>query len=406
MTQGQDVFVPMSKRRVAERTRNPARHWFDALAVWVLFSLGMFSGTLQAGWLDDVKASLPGGWGAPPYRVVDSGYWVQTGDPHRMVNWIDQDRVIFVGGSRAEWERFSKEGFEAFVPYLYVWDTKTNRVGIHSKIRNVHGLCFRGGYIRYYMPGGTGDQSILKSGLFGQETETMVDRKQNTVEARRSRGMLYSELRCKEYAEADVRISPTRLLFPLLDGHGYLNINYNSSVPDEKHEPVFWLKDRDSPPVELPIRKYETAWTNISYMEWSNTYVIETDRARNRVQQSTGDWPKNVPRPVYLMKPGGLVQQVNLPYVYRVTSNASYFFPMRSGLAFLSKSVSSNQPGKAGVYVWTGGDALHRVAEGLPKAAALSPDGCKLAVAIDPRDHSGPNRYYLKMIVFCAKGGK
>ena len=74
-------------------------------------------------------------------------------------------------------------------------------------------------------------------------------------------------------------------------------------------------------------------------------------------------------------------------------------------MVFLSRSVAPNRPGKAGVYVWSG-DTVHRVAAGLPEAASLSPDGYKLAVAIDPRDHGGPNRYYLKMIDFCVKGGK
>lgn len=395
----------MAVKTITERIAGMARlpSWKSFLT---LLGLSLASGLPQAGWLDDVKASLPGGWGVPPHRIVDSGYWVRTYLPHRTIYWVDSDRVIFVGGTRAEWERFTKEGFDAYVPYLYIWDTRSNQVSIHSKIDNSSIPCYSQGYIRYYVPGGTNDQRVLKSGPFGQETETLDDRKHNTVEVRKSRGMLYSELRCKEYAEADVRISPTRLLFPLLDGHGYLNINFNAFVPDEKYEPVFWLKDRENLPVELPIRKYETAWTNVSYVEWSNTYVIEIDLARDRVHNSTGDWPKNVPRPVYLMKPGGAVQQVNLPYIDRVTSNASYFFPMRSGMAFLSKSVAPNKPGKAGVYIWAGGDSVHRVAEGLPKAAALSPDGCKLAVAIDPRDHGGPNRYYLKMIDFCAKGNK
>ena len=375
-----------------------------AMLTALAIGLGLFSGLLQAGWMDEIKANLPGKRGAPPHRIVDSGYWVRTYLPHRTIYWVDSDRVIFVGGTRAEWERFIKEGFGAYVPYLYIWDTRSNHVAIHSKIDDSSIPCYSQGYIRYYVPGGTDDQRILKSGPFGQETETLVGRKHNTVEALYNQGMQYSELRCKAHTIADVRISPTRLLFPLLDGHGYLNINFNSFVPDERHEPVFWLKDRESPPIELPIKKYETAWTAVSYAEWSDTYVLVTELAKNRVH-NPGDWPRNVLRPVYLLKPGGDVQRVDLPYVHDITSNTRQIFPARTGMVFLSRSVAPNRPGKAGVYVWSG-DTVHRVAAGLPEAASLSPDGCKLAVAIDPRDHGGPNRYYLKMIDFCVKGGK
>ena len=405
-TQNKDVTVPMGRCRAAERTKNPVRQWFDALAAWALFSLGMFSGPLQAGWLDDVKASLPGGWGAPPYRVVDAGYWLQTGDPHRMVNWIDQDRVIFVGGPLTELGRVQREGYGRYPVHLFVWDTSKNRVEVHSKIESVHGLCYRGGYIRYFLPVNTDEHLILKSGPFGQETETIVDRKHDTVEARKNRGMLYSELRCKEYPYADILIGEKRGLFPLLEGHGYLDIYADPFIPDRKMEPVRWYRDRTSPPVDLPIIKLETGESLVSYIEWSSNYVIETRRARDQVHNSTGDWPKNVPRPVYLMKLDGSIKQINLPYINGITSNGGDFFQLRAGLAFLSRSVVPNRPGKAGVYIWTGGDAVHRALPGEPAAAALSPDGCKLAVAIDPRDHGGPNRYYLKMIDFCSKGGK
>lgn len=406
-TQNRDVSVPMGRRRAAERTKNPVRQWFDALAAWALFSLGMLSGPLQAGWLDDVKASLPGGWGAPPYRVVDSGYWAEYSYsmPNNGLNWVDNDRVIFVGGSRADWERYIKRGSDAYVPYLFSWDTRSNRVVIHSQIARLNIPCFSRGYIRYYLPGGTGDQRVLKSGPFGKETETLVDRKHNTVEVLSLQGLQYSELRCKPFSIAEARISPKRLLVPLLEGHGYLDISADPFIPDEKMEPVRWYRDRKSSPVDLPIIKDETAKSMVSYTEWSNTYIIATERARYYAHNSTGDWPKNVPRPLYLMKPGGEVEQLNLPYV-RDLSSARRFYSAKIGIAFLAGRVAVNGPGKAGVYIWTGGDAVHRALPGETAAAALSPDGCKLAVAIDPRDHGGSDRYYLKMIDFCAKGGK
>jgi hypothetical protein len=373
-----------------------------------LLSLGLFSNLLQAGWMDEFEARESREWRTPAHRIADSGYWVHTSrQPLRTIYWVDSNRVIFIGGTRAEWERYLKEGFGGYAPYLYVWDTQANRVSVHSKLKEINTPCYSRGYISYRVSDDSDDQLILKSGLFGQETERLLDKKHFWPEVLKSRGMLYSKLRCKEYPYADILIGEKRGLFPLLEGHGFLDIYADPFIQGRKTEPVRWFVDRNSTnPMELPIIKYQTAEYMVSYVDWMDSYLIATNNQTLHRCTNQPAGGRKMCRSAYIMKPGVATEMLNVPHDRNITDNLNPSFPMKVGMLILSGSISHTGPGKAGVYIWTGRDKMHRVIAGSTDAAALSPDGCKLAVAIDPRDHGGPDRYYLKMIDFCVKEGK
>lgn len=339
-----------------------------------------------------------------PNPVQETGYWVKAGPTHRLVDWIDNNRIIFVGGPFEGWDH-NKINPTA----IYTYDISSTTV---TKLADGITYCFKPHEIRYTLKQSADAVVVRTFKRKESNSETEVTRSRAEIEAEgqksKALGLKPHPLQCGGYNPQELaggNWEQYRLIgvFPLLDGHGYLDIfgrHPNFKEPPFDTEPVRWFPSNGGTPINLPMPK--RAISRIDYSEWNNMYVMRgwSGRAPPLYEPPAKNerWPKGVGLPVWLLRPNGVTEKQEIPYSNWIESY-NRLFPTRAGF-LVTRDVNSKE---AGVYLVVKSE-LVRLVVGSTVGVAVSPDGCKVAVAIttDFNNRNGG----LKVVNVCEAKGR
>lgn len=337
--------------------------------------------------------------GKSAYPVIESGYYTVDS---RQIHWLDNNRVLFTGGSLPQWEQIVVKEKRPFARAIYVWNINEKTI---EKLSNAPGYCYYNGVIRYTVSL-TDQEYVYMEGPVGKETEHRRPRVEMSEEWRKERGEQHHPMTCGKYKLSDVRIADKMFLFPLMEGHGFLGWEGGGETPWPAggEAPVRYYKDATTPPIMLPLKRKDirvpsSAFPPI-YAEWANVYVLQGGIEWGSVN-NFGQLPKQSPYPVYLLSPGsGDLRTINTPYAKWITGSMQYHYT-RVGLVLASFAAKAGGVGNSGLYR-ADEKGYQKIISGFPKAASVSPDGCRLAAGLqytDKRGYNGPIE--LKVIDLC-----
>lgn len=332
-----------------------------------------------------------------PSAVVHSKYAAVSRGRFYRLSWIDNDRLFFAGEpiaeirARFDGKRFVRAGKTRF----YVWNTRSNEVTTYKDDAGPFGsFCFNENesWIRYPIPG---KKDGAMEGKFGEEREIRFDPLEHTTEARVRRQVFFQEQTCHEHPYApEGRGVGNRRVFPLFGAHGILDV---------------WGKPNDATPVRLFTHSYEKLREfelprrafvpqNIYYSKYKRAYVLTGYTAPPSFSNTWGSWPKGVNQPVYLLsEEGELSLAGEIPWREGFRASLAVF-PTARGLVY----ATGRPPKEGGVFLVVDGKAVQLLRSGGKSrlsAAGVSPDGCKVAVALSLE---GANKYGgVKVIGLC-----
>ncbi len=329
--------------------------------------------------------------GKSAYPVIESGYWIRY--PTKIF-WVDNENVLFVGGNDPKGEQPTNPG------KLSLWNIRT--LTVKEILEYESGLCFSRGRITYTTRIDK-KTATYRVGNFGEEEE-----KTKLIESsEEDRGVRYNRMSCKRYPES---LFPKGANTDLMEGHGFLGWEGGGETPWPAggEAPVRYYKDATTPPIMLPLKRKDirvpsSAFPPI-YAEWANVYVLQGGIEWGSIN-NFGQLPKQSPYPVYLLSPGsGDLKTINTPYAKWITGSMQYHYA-KPGLILASFAAKAGGVGNSGLYR-ADEKGYQKIISGFPKAASVSPDGCRLAAGLqytDKRGYNGPIE--LKVLDLC-KGAK
>jgi hypothetical protein len=306
-----------------------------------------------------------------PVGIVDSGYWSTNVSLDKNIYWLDEDRVIFAGYLPRSYEQRNDE-MQALSKGIFIWDT---RDGSTTRYADIYGyLCHHKGYVSY-LSRITDRHVVFRDGLLGQERETL------SPGAAQERSLL-SPLNCRLPRGTRPVLARGHEPFALLDGHGYLDLKDRyGGAPVDAEQPVLLYRPGTEAPVALPITRIEVDVNRIRYFEFNDSYLLWGANPRGPAPVKPKPWPPGIPRPVYLLTPGGEVTRIEIPYVAWMADGEFDLVPTKAGLILVSHNMLENRrSGGAAAYLVTG-NTLTAVLPGYIEYMAVSPGGCKVAFA-------------------------
>jgi hypothetical protein len=331
----------------------------------------------------------------PSYPVKSSGliFGLRFGpDP---IYWLDNERALFpayanerrIGpGSKEDWAP----------PGLFIWDTKNNTYKRHADLQDGPWvLRFNNGFLCYSIDGDKGgEQKVIKAGRFGEEKLLPQDRPWK----------LHPELaQCRE-PEAEIRPEHQGAAVKRLrPEEGYIYIGRREKEGGKvigahnQNDLVKFYRTGQAEPIELPILAKELGTSAVvSYSEYAGKYVIQPHTWRGGdVLRSVTTWPRGTRFPVYLLSRDGKVETIEIPYG---TWDPIRVFVTRRGLFWISNNAPSANSKQAGGWLLHQGKMTKQF-DHLVAAAGVSPDGCKIAYAIN--DFNRKTREYVQVIELC-----
>lgn len=303
-----------------------------------------------------IVTAVSGYWIAhrPPYPILDSGYWVDTGGQYN-IYWMDNRRIIFTGG-----------GIGAGSPSLYIWDTHENKTTLIRA--DAAGLCYSNGYVRYLA-----DNLGQQFGRQGAGSISAIEEKPFVM--LKGEAASYTARNQFTCHDVDLRQLPgygdDKERLPLREEHGFLEMGAKSSGSSDM--PLRLFPPGNTTGIELPLKQWQVLYKPITYVEFANAYLMYASQPAPRTGHTT--WPKNQPYPIHFLSPDGTVRTVNIPYIKGMSGLAN-FWATREGLV-----VNEYGPGgKLAVnFVANDNQRVAKILDGTILPAAVSPDGCKLA---------------------------
>lgn len=320
-----------------------------------------------------------------PYPVSDTGTWVK-GFPGQNIYWVDDEALIFTTTLTGRAPRAGKPGGWA----VYRW-----RLGETPSLlkRDVLILCY-GHRIAWEIEVRAGDDAYW-SGEPGREEIAQP-------------GRWFDEMNCRWRAEQPGE-SQARAVAVLLDGEGYLELG--SSYPDfKRNAPVVLHRSGGRDPVALPFGRWDIHAPR--YYAFRDAYFLDGQYFDDKTNAWVGDWPRAVRHRVWWLTSAGEVAYEDLPLgPWNEGGGSVLVAPVKTGyfVIYHGGDRSAKDPGKQGGYLVAHGKAT-KVLDGYILSPAVSPDGCRLAVAHAPsffNDRSDENnRRTLKVIDFCKQGAE
>ena len=115
-------------------------------------------------------------------------------------------------------------------------------------------------------------------------------------------------------------------------------------LEDELHaRPAMYLPTARGPEIALPMKSgelYAYGPSSLFYSEWSGEYVFPTDDTMPRAVSSI--WPRGLPHPIYLLRPGGAIRRVDMPYTDWNKGKLAAAVLTRLGVLVVSHSIGRN----------------------------------------------------------------
>jgi hypothetical protein len=303
----------------------------------------------------------------PRYRLTDSGF---PADDWYQPFWIDNERLIFKGFEVGSYSKemheapFSEQHAKGYDGHgmrtgYYVWDTKKNTVTLYKdKITN---LCAEDGNVVYQTTGS--EKAVVWRGKFGEEQPT-------TIEPVR---LNFNELRvsCWDRWPQRTEAQKGRRILHLRAGWGYLDAG-PSDPPFDLKAPVLYYREGSSTPTTLPIPVGKLI--NAGYVRFvphENRHLI----VEGNVSRERDAW--------FMTRDGKLTEVILPPGPWL----SERLYPVKGGL-FLSSAHTRGkkilEPG--GAYLILDGEWWRLLFTGIKGRAAISQDGCKVALVVTPDD--------------------
>ena len=314
------------------------------------------------------------------YEVIDT-----QALGRREVYWIDNQRVLFPG---YDLTRSITDGAKSSPQsVLYIWDRHTRQATVYADIPEARYVCYSDGFLSYVIL--KDGKRYLREGKIGAEIERAWNPPAPGSKIDRN------ELTCRDFDISIMdKVIPDFFFIPLRDGDGYYGWQKRESHIEAINSPIFYLPGgKGKKPIALPIAGGER--DRISYSDYLGAYVIEYTPSQ-RKEDTVGK--------VRILYTNGKVVESIIPAGPWMRGSMGYV-PAKPGIVMSSSATgrqSNFDPGYAGVYLVHGNKA-QRLVSGFPSRPAVSPDGCKIAVVVNPL--TGPGlKATLRVIDLCKKG--
>lgn len=291
--------------------------------------------------------------------------------------WLDENRIVFSGYKDTKEGQPGQEHTGSAQKYpSFIWDIEHNKVSKFNMPEQSARLCFNGNYISYIRPASDEEDIwMLVSGKMGEEQESLFPKH-----------YWFNRLSCRYYAEKPDWMG-SRSTFPLLEEHGFLDLDFNTEPDVIGGHTKIVLHRPGGGSVPLPIwRKQIDTW-NIRYAPFLNAYVLYGHEYVDKTTgQSHSSWPEGKPYQVWLLMPEGKVTEVAIPNQRGVGGPAG-FYAIRGGIFMPTSDVTKfGEQGGTGGYV-VKEEKVSRVVKGMLFNPAVSPDGCKVAFLNVPQGY-------------------
>jgi hypothetical protein len=369
-----------------------------AVGASVLAACEQVSSTALASTVEKIENLLRRREPAPPRPIKEAGY--ELIDNGNQVFWLDNDRVLFNGADYNELVPRSGDGRLIPKSALFIWDTRTDRVTRYGDIDGR--LCYADGYVRYPLRG-RGELVTFKIGKLGAEDERDLIFKPGEPRPEVNR------FTCREFRTEDLRPTRENHLIPLREGHGFLDLGpaQKLKIVQERleEEPIHLYPEGGKPSAALPIDKREASHLLLSYSAFNDVYLMYSAIPKSGRVGVITNWPHGKPQPLYVMRPDGQTTVIDVPYDVSRSGLANDYWLLRPGVFMIS---DNRYRGVEGGYLIRGGQFV-RLMRGSIRAVGVSPDGCKVAVGIQPTDERERKRStaaQLKMVNVCEGGVK
>lgn len=382
-----------------------------ALIAWTLWYYQFCCRLVSRGleWIEDLR-----GYGYPIKEAPGYGDYGSRRD----IYWLDNDRVLFGGHTEEDFRR-------RFTPYrtertysLLIWNVRTN--DLQKVDDTVGGDCYFDGYLTYDTQI-TDAEVVSKEGPLNQLTVVRRPRQSGWP---KGEGPDY--FGCGTYRYADLGVQ-ANCLAPLVNGDGFIDATGGACRPEIaqplrklrqseepstertmainrieselRERPVLYYRAPDATPVPLPIKSKEASFRSARYAAWSRQYVVIASVPKEG--PVLGYWPDGLPRPIYLISAGGVVDRVDIPWTKEHRGKLVRALPTHRGIVVISNVIATfEDPGDAGLYLLKD-SALVRMVRGLITNVAVAPDGCKVAFGIEK---TRPRQFTKLAVIDVCKG--
>ncbi len=332
-----------------------------------------------------------------PYPVKDSGLLAEDAD----IVWLDNQRVLFHGYKAVEQAKSPKE-FHRFIDRgLYLWDTTTGSVALYDTFDKrsdglllKSSLCVHDGVLSYV------NRGVLISGKPGQETKTNPPKYPYWVNSHS----------CRYYDAKPVLVGEDHQTILLREEHGYLDLgtgpkpNYLTLRMEQPNPSISFYSTEAKKSFTLPMGWQEVGFIQVHYAPFSNRYLLSGLQYYDEQRGFLPAWPRDAPHRVWWLSPDGTLEKEEVPDMIATLQGGSpRMFPIRGGLFVISSNTRNmREPRAAGGFV-VRGQAIQKTVTGMLKRAAVSPEGCRVAVVNDTyaKDRPVSERIRLQIIELC-----
>lgn len=311
--------------------------------------------------------------GGRSYAIKDSG--VSAIDAPLW--WLDENSIVFSGDGDGKKGLPAQKKSGSIQKYSsLVWDIEHNKVSRFSMPEQSARLCINGNYISYIRQISKEDNTwMLVSGEMGKEEESPFPKQ-----------YWFNRLSCQYHAEKPNWLG-SRSTFPLLEEHGYLDLDFNTGPDVVSGHTRIVLHRPGGTEVPLLIWRRQVDTWDIRYAPFLNAYVLYgREYVDKTTGQSSSSWPQGEPFQVWLLTPEGKVTEVSVPNQRGVGGPAG-FYAIRGGIFMPTSDVTKlGEQGGTGGYVVKEGKVA-RAVKGMLFNPVVSPDGCKVAFLNVPQGH-------------------
>ena len=327
-----------------------------------------------------------------PFSIKDTGHGF-AGLPSsiQQIFWLDEDRILYTGYEPSVREIRKEDGRSVTKRGIYVLDLRSNKLTRHADAEGF--LCYRNGFVRYSVRFDVSSRiAVRRQGKFGEEKEIAVDMREQPA------GHRLNQLTCRHYDASSYMTGEKRSL-PLLDGHGVLEFGQKGMPGKLEISAAKLHLANGTGHVTLPISGNATYVSLIQYFEFANSYIAGYIAPK----EPSSKWPKGAFHRIYLLKPEGTVEEIMIPVGPGSDRRLSSFALTRAGLMFYGgESRRYLNPGTAGLYL-SDGNRTKKLESGLLHGIGVSPNGCKVAVAMQTYTKT-PDPTTIRVVDVCTRG--
>jgi hypothetical protein len=355
------------------------------------------------------------------YRIIAAPQF-GTGYPGsaRAFTWVDSETLLFLANDTqlSETEGRGRDTVvKKAVATIHLWNLRTKTIRRYRDEPIWAYLCALDGRVFYGLR--RGEQKIIREGPFGQEQERAATTPR-IAEGGRETYPDFNEYACREYRYSDLPRPNGGRVFPLRDEHGLferIGSDRDGKPRWEGSSPPFtrWVHvNGNSKEIPLP---QEIIDPPLGYFSVAGGYLFK--RQEGRIG-------RGVPNRFYLWFP-----KTNTVRALDLLGSKNWdglYYPniTRVGFVAVSSAPVANprtkwDPGPAGLYLFSGPVvddfiglpaasvattplAIEQIASGLvDEISGVSPDGCKIAVVIDPWNRED-RVFRFEVIDFCSRG--